>query len=102
MRTFTKSMMLTCLFALTSFVVFADHLADRLLFSSRLNGTNIVPTPITSTASGVAGFMLNNSRDTLYMNFSTTGLSGAITGFHIHEGGEKDNGPVILDLFNSL
>lgn len=80
----------------------ADHLADRLLFSSRLSGANIIPTPVMNNASGVAGFMLNSTRDTLYMNFSATELSGAITGFHIHEGNDKTNGPVLLDLASSL
>lgn len=80
----------------------SDHLADRLLFSSRLNGSNIIPTPVNTNASGVAGFMLNNTRDTLYMNFSATGMSGAITGFHIHEGLENQNGPVILDLQSAI
>ncbi len=91
---------LTLMFALGSIFTAskADHLADRLLFSSRLNGANITPVAVSTNASGVAGFMLNNTRDTLYMNFSATGLSGNITGFHIHEGTDKQNGPVILDL----
>lgn len=102
MKNFTKIMgigiMLISMFSITK----ADHLADRLLFSSRLNGNNIIPSPVNTAASGVAGFMLNNTRDTLYMNFSATGMSGAITGFHIHEGTEKQNGPVILDLQDAI
>lgn len=80
----------------------ADHLADRLLFSARLNGANIIPTAVSSNASAVAGLMLNNTRDTLYMNFSATGLSGPITGIHIHEGSDKQNGAVLLDLDDAI
>ncbi len=102
MRNFTK--MMTLILVLSGFISVskADHLADRLLFSSRLSGANIIPTPVMNNASGVAGLMLNSSRDTLYMNFSATGLSGAITGFHIHEGNDKTNGPVLLDLESAL
>lgn len=102
MKKFTKVLSLMLALSSITSITQADHLADRLLFSARLNGANIIPTPIMNNASGVAGLMLNSTRDTLYMNFSATGLSGAITGFHIHEGNDKTNGPVLLDLESSL
>lgn len=102
MKRFTKiTSLIASLFILIG-TAHADHLADRLLFSARLNGGNIIPTPVNTNATGVAGLMLNNTRDTLYMNFSATGLSGAITGIHIHEGTDKMNGPVLLGLDNAL
>lgn len=102
MKRFTKIMSLILALSSITSISQADHLADRLLFSARLNGANIIPTPVMNNASGVAGLMLNSTRDTLYMNFSATQLSGAITGFHIHEGDDKTNGPVLLDLESSL
>lgn len=102
MKRFTTILGIILAFSSTYTNSKADHLADRLLFSSRLSGSNIIPTPVNTNASGVAGFMLNNTRDTLYMNFSATQLSGPITGFHIHEGDDKTNGGVVLDLEQSL
>lgn len=102
MKNFTRIMSLAIVLLTMLNNAYADHLADRLLFSSRLNGNNIIPSPVNSNASGVAGFMLNNTRDTLYMNFSATSMSGPITGFHIHEGSEMQNGPVILDLQDAI
>lgn len=82
------------------FITFAnaDHLSPRLLFSAHLSGANVVPSPVLTTASGVAAFMLNAARDTMYFTFSSTGLSGPITGIHIHEGSPSENGPILIDL----
>ncbi len=102
MKRFTKIMSLILALSSITSITQADHLADRLLFSARLNGANIIPTPVMNSASGVAGLMLNSTRDTLYMNFSATQLSGTITGFHIHEGDDKTNGPVLLNLEPAL
>lgn len=102
MRNSTKKLMLICLLIIVNTAIKADHLADRLLFSARLNGMNIIPNPVTGNGSGLAGFMLNNTRDTLYFTFNATNLSGAITGFHIHRGMANDNGPVVMDLMSSL
>ncbi|MES2380689.1 MAG: CHRD domain-containing protein [Bacteroidota bacterium] len=69
----------------------ADHLADRLTFSARLQ-----PAPgLTSTGNGVAAFMLNSTRDTLYFTISAAKLSSAITGYHIHN--NRTGGNVIID-----
>ncbi len=102
MKRFTKIMSLILALSSITSITQADHLADRLLFSARLNGANIIPIPVMNNASGVAGLMLNSTRDTLYMNFSATQLSGAITGFHIHEGDGNTNGPVLLNLEPAL
>ncbi|MFN3444905.1 MAG: hypothetical protein ACK44D_04125, partial [Bacteroidia bacterium] len=46
----------------TTFTAQADHLADRLTFSARLQ-----PAPgVTTMANGVAAFMLNSTQDTMY------------------------------------
>ncbi len=75
----------------------ASHLADNLLVSARLNGMQEVPSVMTN-AVGVASIMLNSTRDTLCVNISVTGLSGPITGIHIHEGAAGTNGSVLLNL----
>ncbi len=79
----------------------ANHLGGNLMFTARLNGAQQVPA-ITTTANGVAGFTFNENRDSLWLNVNLTGLSGAITGIHIHEAALGVNGPVIVDLATYL
>lgn len=69
----------------------ADHLADRLTFSARLQP----PAGLTTTGNGVAAFMLNSTRDTLFYTISAAKLSSAITGYHIHN--QRTGGNVIID-----
>ncbi|MBK0403768.1 CHRD domain-containing protein [Adhaeribacter sp. BT258] len=76
---------------------FAAHLSPNLLFSAKLDGAQEVPA-VTTTATGVGSFMLNGTRDTLYVNVSVAGLSGPITAAHIHEGLPGVAGPVVIDL----
>lgn len=98
MKKFTQSISFVVGALLISSIASAAHLSARMLLSSRMNGGNIVPTAVTTNASGVAGFMLNATRDSFDVNISVTGLSGAITGIHIHEGDAKTNGAVAVDL----
>ncbi|WP_310391697.1 CHRD domain-containing protein [Hymenobacter sp.] len=78
-------------------VASADHLRPHLLLSARLSGDQEVPA-VTTTAQGVAGFTLNETRDTLFVQAAFNGLSGAITGAHLHEGAVGATGPVIINL----
>lgn len=75
----------------------ATQLKDNLLISAKLNGAQEVPLVITN-GQGVASLMLNATRDTLCLKVSVTGLSGPITGVHIHEGDMGANGGVFKDL----
>jgi hypothetical protein len=75
----------------------ASHLRNNLLIAAKLDGAQESPAVVTN-AMGVAGFVLNGSRDTLCINITFTGLSGPITGIHIHEGDPGVNGGVIKDL----
>ena len=75
----------------------ADHLSAKYLFAARLNGTQEVPATLTS-AVGVGTFQLNNSGDTLCITVTVNGLSGPITGAHIHEAAAGANGPIVKDL----
>ncbi len=91
--------LLLVILLLTSFTFLskAAHLRDNLLLTAKIDGAQQVPA-VTTSAQGIASFMLNSTRDTMCVNISVTGLSGPITGIHIHEAGMGSNGPVILDL----
>jgi len=68
-----------------------------LLLASRLSGANSVPA-ITTDAVGVTSLQINDSRDEIMVNVSVNGLSGPITGIHIHEGAAGTNGGVVFNL----
>ncbi|HHG86440.1 MAG TPA: CHRD domain-containing protein, partial [Bacteroidetes bacterium] len=61
----------------------------------KIDGAQTVPN-VTTNASGVATLVLNATRDSLCVNLATTGLSGAITGLHIHEGAPGATGGVVV------
>ena len=73
----------------------ADHLSGRLLFSARLTGDQEVPS-VETDATGVGSFFLNANRDSLCLTITVQGLSGPITGAHIHEGAMGENGDVLV------
>ncbi len=93
-----RQLLSSALFAmLFAFNANANHLKDNLLVTAKLNGTQEVPS-VTTNAQGVGSFMINATRDTVCINISVTGLSGAITGIHIHDGAAGINGGVFKDL----
>ncbi len=75
----------------------ADHLRAHLLLTARLSGDQEVPV-VATVAQGVAAFTLNETRDTLFVQAAFSGLSGAITGAHVHDGAAGASGPVITSL----
>jgi Cu/Zn superoxide dismutase len=80
----------------------ANHLSSRLTLSARLQGVNIIPTAVTTTANGVASMMLSANMDTLQINIAVAGLNGQITGLHLHAGNATTNGPVLIDFMSQL
>jgi hypothetical protein len=93
-----KNNLLTLLLGiLISSSVYAHESGFRILLTARMNGAQPVPS-ISTNAIGLASFYLNNSRDTMCLNFNSTGISGPITGIHIHNGLPGTNGSVLLDL----
>lgn len=82
---------------LVSGLSYAEHLGGSLLFSARLSGDNQVPA-ITVDGEGVATFTLNESMDSLSVNISAAGLTGGITGVHLHEGAVSENGVVVYNM----
>ncbi|MET4073473.1 CHRD domain-containing protein [Hymenobacter sp. UYCo722] len=75
----------------------ADHLRPQLLLTARLSGDQEVPA-VTTPAQGVAAFTLNGTRDTLFVQAAFSGLSGTITGAHVHDGAVGVAGPIITSL----
>lgn len=83
------------LFVATS--VNAAHLSEKLLITTKLTGAQEVPA-VNTTATGVASFHLNQTKDTMCIDIVAIGLSGPITGIHVHEGATGTNGGVVLNL----
>lgn len=69
----------------------------HLLISAKLDGMQSVPMTMASGL-GVASFRLNATRDTMCVNISVNGLTGPITGIHVHEGAPGVSGGVVTDL----
>lgn len=89
------------LFSSITSLSFATHLGANLLFSARLDGAQEVPS-VTTNAIGVGSFMLNEARTELCVNVAVNGLSGPITGAHIHKGAIGVSGGVEVDLSAGL
>ncbi|GAA3996991.1 hypothetical protein GCM10022408_04540 [Hymenobacter fastidiosus] len=87
----------TGLLVLASGLVQADHLRPHLLMAAKLEGAQEVPAVVTA-AKGVASFSMNPTRDTLFITASFVGLSGPITGAHVHLGGRGISGPIVTGL----
>ncbi len=73
----------------------------NMLFSAKMTGDQEVP-PVMTSALGVAGFSLNPTLDTIFVNATADGLSGSITGIHVHEGLPGTSGSVVHDLSNGI
>lgn len=101
MKNCTKSIVIALIAILCSGGAYADHLTRKFLFAARLDGAQEVPA-VTTNALGVAYLQLNATRDTLCFEMTATGLSGAITGIHIHQGAMGVSGPVLLNLATYL
>lgn len=73
----------------------AAHLSGTLTFSARMDGMQEVP-PVSTAAGGTAALILNESMDTLCVRLAVDGLSGPVTGLHLHAGAAGANGPVLV------
>lgn len=71
--------------------------AAALSLNLTLTGAAEVP-PVTTTGTGTATVTLNAEKSQLMLTGSATGLSGPITGAHIHRGTETEAGPVVKGL----
>lgn len=89
----------TALLLFASFAVAQTN--GKFLITAKLSGDQEVPA-VTTNATGVAGLMLNENRDSLFINVTVAKLSGPITGIHIHEGAKGTNGGVKTNLTTSI
>lgn len=84
-------------FILSSAFTQAAHLNGKLTFVANLNGQQSVP-PLTNDAKGFVLLSYNSTMDSLILDASYSGLSGNVTGIHIHEGLLGLSGNVVTDL----
>jgi hypothetical protein len=82
-------------------LVRADHLRPHLLLSAKMDGVQEAPA-VSTAAQGVASFVLNATRDTLFINATFSGLSGPITNAHTHLGRRGVSGPVVTSLLSMV
>lgn len=82
-------------------VLNAAHLKEHILVAARIDGSQQVPS-ISSSARGVAGLVFNAMRDSMCVSVSFTGLTGPLTGAHIHEGLPGVNGNILIDLTSGI
>ncbi|MCX6350855.1 MAG: CHRD domain-containing protein, partial [Bacteroidetes bacterium] len=68
-----------------------------LFFSARMTGDQENP-KVTTNARGVATISITPDKTTAVVDVTVTGLSGAITGAHIHDGKPGTNGGVVFPL----
>jgi hypothetical protein len=92
-----KNILLLIVAVTTSFNVLSITLTENLLFSSKLEGSAVVPS-VTTDGNGVASLMLNATRDSLSINLSFVGLSGPATSVQLFTGVEGANGSLLIDL----
>ncbi len=92
---------MTSALVLMASTIFANHLSGNLLFSARFSGAQEVPA-VETDATGVGSFFLNASMDTLCLTITVNGLSGPITGAHIHEGMVGMNGGVLVGFTDNI
>ncbi|MBK8146388.1 MAG: CHRD domain-containing protein [Bacteroidetes bacterium] len=95
---------------LTAFAAFFSNAAlahtefehtGNLLVTARLDGSQSIPA-VTTNASGIASVFINSTMDTAKIQVTVNGLSGGITGIHIHEGKKGSSGAVVTDLATKL
>jgi len=92
---------LLCLIA-TTLISFAQNgTNNRLLFTTDLNGQQEVP-DVTTDARGIATILISEDRTTMSVHAVFSGLSGPITGCHIHTGVDGVNGPVFVNFSNDV
>lgn len=78
---------------------FDPGFSDDLILTATLVGQNENP-PVTTDAVALATVYFGTEKNSATINVTATGLSGPITGAHIHEGDVGTNGPVIIPLNN--
>ncbi|MEO6901505.1 MAG: CHRD domain-containing protein [Bacteroidia bacterium] len=76
--------------------------AKYLYFDAALDSAQVFPKHTLTAAKGAATIKLNTTYDTLWYDIATTGLTGAITAAHFHNGDLAVNGGVEIDLMSHV
>lgn len=74
---------------------------SRILFVANLNSQQEAP-PLNNDARGVASLLVSDDLGFIRIHGVFSGLSGPITGCHIHAGAEAVSGPVFIDLSEQI
>ena len=90
---------LVFLFSLAT--VAQEHMRGHILLTAKMEGAQEVP-PVGTQGVGVATLKLYPTQDSICLAISMAGLTGPITGIHIHDGLPGVAGPVVLDLMPYL
>lgn len=82
---------------LLGFTAQAAQLQSHLLVAAKMDGMQEVPA-VSTTALGIASFTINPGMDSICINITVTGLSGPLSGIHIHDGAAGSTGGVLMAL----
>lgn len=93
------ALILSTIALFTCFQAQAITFRENILFSAKLEGTQMVPA-VNSAATGLGSFMLNRKRDSISINISLRGISA--TQVAIYHGKEGSNGVLLFDLSGFL
>ncbi len=77
------------------------NLSSQVLLVSKLSGSKVVPA-VQTQAQGLVAVLLNFQTDSAFITGTVTGLTGAVTGIHVHRGRQGENGDVVLDMTSWL
>ena len=91
---------LAAILSISAAVILANHVnaQEQIGYIAALNGKNEVPSHNDVTATGMAGFIVNNAKTKIWYQIEAEGLK-KVTQAHIHSGKIGDNGPVVVTLF---
>jgi hypothetical protein len=92
--------LLSILLALGIVCILPAIVAAQVHFTATVSGAQENP-PVTTTASGTGSFTLNDTWTELRYAITYNGLSGTLTGGHIHTGAVGQNGPVVRSIASS-
>ena len=84
MKKVTKLLLTASMLAGSLGSSFAGRLTGNVVFSASLNGSQEIPA-VTTNAIGIATFTINSTWDTMCINMTVNGLSGVMTGAHVHK-----------------
>ena len=91
---------LAAIVSISAAVILGNHVnaQEQIGYIAALNGKNEVPSHNDVTATGMAGFIVNNAKTKIWYQVEAEGLK-KVTQAHIHSGKIGDNGPVVVTLF---